>query len=110
MESEIRRKAYTARGFLSFAAYLGSSNPYELANINTGTNPLSRLEIVSAINSFNIAHEMHSYYYSTRPEKYNVKWYLGTIQSVATWWDLDQEDPKKVDEKWVGGKVEKSGS
>jgi len=110
MESELLRKAYTARGFLAFAAYLGSSNSYELANINIGNNPLSKLEIASALNTFNIAHEMYSYYYSSRPLKSNIKWYHGTIQSVATWWNLDQEDPKKVDKKWSAGEVEKSGS
>ncbi len=48
------RTGQTSRGYLGLTAYTKNMSLYEVTNINLGTNPLSKIEIVSALNSFNL--------------------------------------------------------
>ena len=59
--------------------------------LNTGTNPLSRIEVVSLLNILKIGKEMLHYNYQNCPTKYAPKVYLGTLQSIAYWWLCNRE-------------------
>ncbi len=83
---------------------------YSAGQLLVGSNPISNIEIVSSLNSFNLAHYMYEFHYPTRLEKHNPKVYLGTIQTVATTWNGDTQDPQKTDPKWTSNGQEKSGS
>ncbi len=83
---------------------------YTSGQLLVGSNPISKIEIVSSLNSFNIARYMYEFHYPTRLEKHNPKVYLGTVQSVAVTWNGDTQDPQKVDPEWVSADGQKSGS
>ncbi len=54
--------------------------------INTGSNPLSRIEVVSTLNTLNISKEMLHYNTQNCPPNYYPKVYLGTSQTTAQGW------------------------
>ena len=60
-------------------------------SIISGSNPLSRLEVVSLLNIPSQAHELYYYTSTSCPAKYNPKVYLGTLQSIAYWWLCNRE-------------------
>jgi len=95
---------------MSMNPWINPDCTYVIIQLLIGSNSLSKLEVVSALNSFNLGHEMYAYYCYTRTEKYNPKVYLGAVQSMSTDWNLDEQDPTKVDEKWASNGQEKSGS
>ncbi len=94
---------------MSLNPWVNPDCTYVIIQLLMGSNSISKLEIVSALNSFNLAHEMYAYYCYTRTEKYNPKVYLGSVQTTSDDWNLDEQDPRKVDSKWAQ-KPEKSGS
>ncbi len=51
-----------------------------------GSNPLSRIEVVSSLNILSQANRMYMYYDQEMGSKYSPKVYLGTLQSIAYWW------------------------
>ena len=59
--------------------------------LNTGTNPLSRIEVVSLLNILKIGKEMLHYNYQNCPTKYAPKVYLGTIQNITYNWLYDSQ-------------------
>ncbi len=104
------RNGLTSRGISALSPWNESTKTYSVLMINLGNNPISSLEIVSAINSFNLTYGTYYYYYRNRPEKYNPKVYLSAIQSVAYQWDYDEQNPEKTDPKWAAAGLQKSGS
>ena len=56
-----------------------------------GSNPLSRIEVVSSLNLFNQGRAMYYYTLSNRTQKYNPKVYIGTSQTIAIQWNVDQQ-------------------
>ncbi len=74
--------------------------------INLGNNSNSKLEIVSSLNSFNLAYYQYHFNDGNCVKKYNLKIYFGTIQSVAHQWNFDTDSSRQ---NLLGG-VEKSGS
>jgi len=106
MQSDEVRRAYTSKGFLAFAPYTGNKSSYELSNINLGNNPNSKLEIVSALNSLNLAVNQYVYSFTNCTKKYNPKLYLGTIQGVGYHWNYDADSSRPNGQNWG----EKSGS
>ncbi len=110
MQSDEVRRVYTGRGFCGFSPWIHPNYAYSLVQLYLGSNPLSNIEIVSALNSFNIAYGIYYYFYGDRPEKYNPKLYFGTIQSVAKQWNFDQQNPEKIHPFWVSDGLQKSGS
>ncbi len=93
------RTSHTSQGSLTFNPYNGDANQYAVSAINLGSNPLSKLEIVSSLNSFNIARWQYHYNYGVCTKKYNLKVYLGAVQSVAEAWQLDNNTGIKSDQK-----------
>ncbi len=100
------RTSQTSRGIHAQSPIDGAVNIYTLTTINLGNNPLSKLEIVSSLNSFNLASAM--YYYSSNgyPQKYNPKLYLSAFQTVSPEWNSDYDTARKN----LAQGVEKSGS
>jgi len=74
--------------------------------INLGNNPISSLEVVSALNSLNIGRTLLHFNAKECNEKYNPKVYLGAVQSASINWNYDLQTTGK----WVSNGVEKSGS
>ena len=60
-------------------------------SIISGSNPLSKLEVVSLLNIPSQAHEMYYYNTVSCPAKYNPKVYLGTTQTIAIQWNFDRQ-------------------
>ncbi len=110
MLSVTKRTNFTSRGWVALTPWNNPDHTYSIMQINLGNNFISTLEIVSALNSFNITREMYLYNHINRTEKYNPKVYLGAVQSMAKQWNLDNQDSQKVDPKWVTAGDKKSGS
>ncbi len=102
MQSDEVRRGYAARGFCAFSPWNDTSKVYSALQLYLGTNPISLLEVVSSLNSFNIADGMYHYDKGNRTAKYNPKVYLGTVQTTSTVWNSDRQNPL--------GDPEKSGS
>ncbi len=83
------RTGLTSQGTLSMNPWLGDRSIYEFSTVNKGNNSISLLEIVSALNSFNLGHSQYHFNYLNCVKKYNPKVYLGAVQSVAKEWILD---------------------
>ncbi|HBD06379.1 MAG TPA: hypothetical protein DCY93_03100 [Firmicutes bacterium] len=76
---------------MSFGPWNYESQNYALGQINLGSNPLSKVEIVSVLNSFNYA--TFSWWYDApyATPKYNPKVYMSTVQSVSKSWLYDYQ-------------------
>ncbi len=110
MESEEVRRSFTSRGFCTFSPWNEVVDLYTIGQINLGNNINSSLEIVSSLNLFNLGINQYVFSFNNCIEKYNPKVYIGAVQNVAIQWDLDSQDPEKVDPEWVTAGDEKSGS
>ncbi len=106
MGSVTTRTSQTSRGIHVLSPVNGAVSDYSLTTINLGSNSISKLEVVSSLNSFNIAHAMYYYHYAYT-SKYNPKLYLGSaIQTTSSDWNNDYDSARQ---NLLGG-VEKSGS
>ncbi len=101
MESEEVRRSFTSRGFCTFSPWNEVVDLYTIGQINLGNNFNSSLEIVSSLNLFNLGINQYVFSFNNCIEKYNPKVYIGAVQNVAIQWDLDSQDPEKVDPEWV---------
>ncbi len=98
------RTSCTGRGTHFFCPWTNVKHIYSAGQINIGNNSISRLEVVSALNVFNLATYNYHYNQSACTEKFNLKAYLSAIQTIANGWDFDiqntgkwaQTGPKKV--------------
>ena len=83
------RYGFTGKGRNTLSPWVNSGYTYSLLQLNLGSNPNSRLEVVSLLNIPSQAHEM--YYYNTGSclVKYNPKVYFGTLLDVAPRWIMD---------------------
>ncbi len=93
------RISLTSSGSISMNPWNGDGNMYSPITINVGSNPLTKIEIVSALNSFNLTYAMYEYYTGNRPAKYNPKVYLSAVQSVANRWNFDTQNGQNWDQK-----------
>ncbi len=97
MQSVTIRKGQTSSGIMAFSPFVHEE--YSYVEIKFGSNPISKLEIVSALNSFNISILMYEYYYGNRTQKYNPKIYLSAVQSVSKGWNGDAQSGQNWNEK-----------
>ncbi len=97
------RTSVTSKGVHSFTAWNYGGYSYSLGQINLGSNPISGLEVVSALNLFNYG--PYTWWYDERKatQKYNPKVYLGAVQSVSKYWQIESHSD-------LPGGSEKSGS
>jgi len=70
---------------------------YSVGQINLGNNPISLLEIVSALDSFNLARGTYAFNFSNRINKYYPKVHLGAVQTASENWNLDTQTGQKTD-------------
>ena len=61
---------------------------------------MSKIEVVSTLNTLNLSHEMLHYNYQNCTSKYNPRVYLGTIQTIAIQWNFDLQNIEKYPETW----------
>ncbi len=104
------RTSQTSRAVDGMTAWINPDSTYSVFQLNIGSNPNSKLEIVSALNSFNLANRMFQFYYPSFISKYNPKVYFGTIQSVADSWQNDVQTGQTNGLPDLPGGSEKSGS
>ncbi len=100
------RTSQTSRGWLTISPWIENNFTYTISQLDLGNNSISKLEVVSALNSFNLGYDQYHFNYSTCTKKYNPKVYLSAVQSVAYAWNYDQQNT----EKWASNGHEKSGS
>ncbi len=99
MGSVTIRNGLTSHGFLAFCAWIDSRYFGTILQMNLGSNPISKLEVVSALNSFNIAKNQYQSDYVDCAPKYNPKVYLGAVQSVVSGWNYDRQNGQNWGEK-----------
>ena len=83
------RYDYTAPGYCALSPWVNSSYTYSLLQLKLGSNPLSKLEVVSSLNLLSQAINMYFYHSADRTQKYNPKVYIGTSQTIAIQWNYD---------------------
>jgi len=83
------RTGLTSQGFIALSPWKGDNSIYEYSAINLGNNPNSLIEIVSALNSFNLTWDQYHFNAYNCLSKYNPKVYIGAVQSVAFEWNFD---------------------
>ncbi len=92
MGSVTSRTSLTTRGVMGLSSWANSSSTYSILQLTIGSNPNSKLEIVSALNTFKLAVDLLFYRTAECYSKYNPKVYLGAIQTTAKNWNLDWEN------------------
>ncbi|HBD06175.1 MAG TPA: hypothetical protein DCY93_02045 [Firmicutes bacterium] len=90
------RNSLTSSGLGALRPWDNKKFTYAFAQLNLGSNPISNLEIVSSLNSFNLAYGMYYYGADTYVQKYNPKVYLSAVQSVTKQWNYDPENAEKM--------------
>ncbi len=104
------RTSQTSRGMFTVSPWLGDNSIYDFSALNLGNNFISSLEIVSALNAFNISRYQYHFNYYNCPQKYNPRVYLGAIQTASTYWLYDNNPGQKNSLGNLPGQAEKSGS
>ncbi len=110
MVSVTIRTSVTSQGFIGLSPWLGDRSIYEFCTISKGNNPLSKIEIVSALNSFNLTWDQYYYNSNNCPQKYNPKVYLSALQTVGETWIFDRQNGQKNGLPNLPEGVQKSGS
>ncbi len=93
------RNNISSKGIYALASFYGYHNQNSIHTINLGSNPVSLLEVVSSLNSFNLGHFHFHHYIRISPEKFNLKVYLGAVYSVSHQWNYDDNSGLKSDQK-----------
>ncbi len=86
------RTSLTSRGFCALSPWNGSGYEYSVLQIKLGSNPISKMEIVSLLNLSNTGFQMYHYNYVNCTKKYNPKVYLGAVQNVSKAWQVDLQN------------------
>ncbi len=104
------RTSHTSHGFIAIAPWVIPSGAYTYGQINLGSNPIGSLEIVSALNSFNLARAIYHYNYTQYTKKYNPKVYLSAVQTTSPTWISDIQNGQENGLGDLPGGGQKSGS
>ncbi len=83
------RYGFTSTAWDSFSPWNDQVYSYSLGQINKGYNPLSNLEVVSALNTVNISTQMYAYSPTNRTAKYYPKVYIGPSKTIGQLWLYD---------------------
>ncbi len=111
METVTIRNSRTSRGYITLSSWNEEGGYiYTLGQIYLGSNPNSKLEIVSLLNFFNSGNLELFYDDRFCYQRYNPKLYLSAFQTVATNWNYEIQNGQKNDLGNLLGKAEKSGS
>ncbi len=104
------RNSQNSRGMFAVSPYRGNVSLYEISNINLGSNFIAKLEIVSALNSFNLTWDQYHFNHNNCTTKYNPKVYLGTIQTASNTWNYDLQKGQTNGLPNLVPETQKSGS
>ena len=92
------RYSLTSRGFMAFGPWNDPELLYCVSQLNLGNNSLSRIQVVSALNTLNIATHMYYYYIGNCTQNYYPKVYMGTTQTVTYYWNHDNQNGTVTDQ------------
>ncbi len=106
MQSVNARQSFVSRGTHSFSTWNDKNYADCILQRYLGSNPNSRLEVVSALNFSNYTRYSFCIDVNHGVEKYNPKVYFGTVQSVTELWLFDNNSGLKSELR----DQEKSGS
>ena len=101
------RYDYTAPGYCTISPWVNSSCTYSLLQLNLGSNPLSKLEVVSLLNIPSQGRAMYYYNSADRTQKYNPKVYIGTLQTTSKEWNLELQTGINYPSIWPEVKPQK---
>ncbi len=90
------RYDYTGRARCTISPWNDATFAYSLLQLNLGYNPMSKLEVVSALNTVNISTQMYAYSPTNRTERYYPKVYIGTPVTTAKRWNYDDSISPKI--------------
>ena len=90
------RYNFTARGRNALNPWNDETYKYSITQLYMGSNFNSNLEVVSALNTFNIGRVMYAYEYGTCLERYYAKVYVATPTSISYRWIYDDFGPENV--------------
>ena len=85
------RYEFTAASFTTISPYIETGYNYGMAQLNLGSNFISKLEVVSGLNAINLGTYTYHYNSNNCTTKYNPKIYLGTFQTIAAGWNYDTQ-------------------
>jgi len=105
MQLAYGRTSFTAQAKAGFGPWIHNNYKYSIGQINLGSNPNTKLEIVSVLNLRNLATD--SFFYNTENSavKYNPKVYISAIQTASKNWIYDNNSGLKTEKKLAVGKV-----
>ena len=101
------RYGFTGRGRNTISPWNDATYTYSILQIGLGSNPISKLEVASALNTVNIGTYTYHYNSNNCTTKYNPKIYLGTSQTIALGWIYDLQNIEKYPETWPEVKPQK---
>ncbi len=84
---------------MALSPWNDSKYTYAVGMVNLGNNFIDKLEIVSALNSFNISAQMIYYDSRNRTGKYYPKIYFGAFQTASRDWNFDYSPGLKSEQK-----------
>ncbi len=94
------RYPLTARGRHAFSVWYQDEYEYNILPLYSGTNFISNLEVVSGLNTLNLASFITYYNTSKNSIKYALKLYIGTPQTIGQEWNLDRQNGTFTDQKY----------
>jgi len=99
MGSVTIRNIQTNRGVFAISSWIDGTYASSVIQLILGSNPISKLEVVSALNSFNLARWQYHFNEPVYTKKYNLKVHIGTVQSMAINWNSEYNSGLKTDQK-----------
>ena len=94
------RYEFTSQSRFGLSPWCDDYYTYALSQLNLGNNPLSKVEVVSTLNTFNIGPDMYHVNPPYTSENYAPKVYLGTIQMTANKWNFDHQKGINYPSTW----------
>ncbi len=94
------RYEFTGRGRNTISPWNDATYTYSILQLNLGSNPISKLEVASALNTVNIGIYMYAYDYTNCTAKYAPKVYIGTPQTLGRGWNFDAQNIENYPSIW----------
>ncbi len=89
------RYEFTGRGRNTISPWNDATYTYSILQLNLGSNPNSKLQVVSTLNTVNIGIYMYAYNLSNSTSRYYPKVYIGTAQTLGIGWNYDSQNTSK---------------
>ena len=89
------RYEFTGRGRNTISPWNDANYTYSIFQLQIGSNPISKLEVASALNTLNLSRGILHYNYQNCTSNYYPKVYIGTTQTVSDKWIYDNQNTSK---------------